>query len=85
VVQETSVFWTLARLAEALARAILSNLPQLTEALEGGSIVTFERSRARRAPCGLDRSDALTDFVPEDIRIIWPLVYVRPSLSLSPA
>jgi len=32
---------------EALARAIVSNLPQLADALESGSIVTFEPSRVR--------------------------------------
>src|SRR5260370_1098571 len=35
------------RRPDALARAILSNLPQLTETLESGSIVTFEPSRVR--------------------------------------
>ena len=35
------------RLPEALARTILSNLSQLAEALESGSIVTFEPSRVR--------------------------------------
>jgi predicted nuclease of predicted toxin-antitoxin system len=35
------------RLPEALARTILSNLPQLADALESGSIVTFEPSRVR--------------------------------------
>ena len=35
------------RRPDALARAILSNLPQLAEALESGSIVTFEPSRVR--------------------------------------
>ena len=39
------------RRPEALARALLSNLAQLAEALESGSIVTFEPSRIRvRAP-----------------------------------
>jgi hypothetical protein len=32
---------------EALARAIVSNLPQLADALESGSIITFEPSRVR--------------------------------------
>lgn len=35
------------RKPEALALAILSNLPQLVDALQGGSIVTFEPSRVR--------------------------------------
>jgi predicted nuclease of predicted toxin-antitoxin system len=35
------------RLPEALARTILSNLPQISEALAAGSIVTFEPSRIR--------------------------------------
>jgi predicted nuclease of predicted toxin-antitoxin system len=35
------------RKPDALARAILSNLSQLTDALERGSIVTFEPSRVR--------------------------------------
>jgi predicted nuclease of predicted toxin-antitoxin system len=35
------------RQPEALARAIVSNLPQLADALESGSIVTFEPSRVR--------------------------------------
>lgn len=35
------------RKPEALVRAILSNLPPLTAALESGSIVTFEPSRIR--------------------------------------
>lgn len=35
------------RQPEALARAILSNLLQLADALESGSIVTFEPSRVR--------------------------------------
>jgi predicted nuclease of predicted toxin-antitoxin system len=35
------------RKPDALARAILSNLPQLTDPLERGSIVTFEPSRVR--------------------------------------
>ena len=35
------------RKPDALARAMLSNLPQLTDALERGSIVTFEPSRVR--------------------------------------
>ena len=32
---------------DPLARAILANLPQLADALESGSIVTFEPSRVR--------------------------------------
>jgi predicted nuclease of predicted toxin-antitoxin system len=35
------------RQPEALARAIVSNLSQLADALESGSIVTFEPSRVR--------------------------------------
>jgi len=35
------------RKPEALALAILSNLPQLIDALRNGSIVTFEPSRVR--------------------------------------
>ncbi len=35
------------RKPEALALAILSNLPQLIDALQNGSIVTFEPSRVR--------------------------------------
>jgi predicted nuclease of predicted toxin-antitoxin system len=35
------------RRPEALAHTILSNLPQLADALESGSIVTFEPSRVR--------------------------------------
>ena len=35
------------RRPEALARTLLSNLAQLSEALENGSIVTFEPSRVR--------------------------------------
>lgn len=35
------------RRPEALARALLPNLPQLGDALERGSIVTFEPSRVR--------------------------------------
>ena len=35
---------------DALARAILANLPQLADALESGSIVTFEPSRVRVRP-----------------------------------
>ena len=35
------------RKPDALARAILSNLPQLTDPLARGSIVTFEPSRVR--------------------------------------
>ena len=35
------------RKPEALTHALLSNLPQLTDALESGSIVTFEPSRIR--------------------------------------
>ena len=35
------------RRPDALAHTILSNLSQLTEALESGSIVTFEPSRVR--------------------------------------
>jgi len=35
------------RLPEGLSRTILSNLPQLADALESGSIVTFEPSRVR--------------------------------------
>lgn len=35
------------RRPDVLARAILSNLPQLADALENGSIVTFEPSRVR--------------------------------------
>jgi predicted nuclease of predicted toxin-antitoxin system len=35
------------RKPEALARAIVSNLPQLVDALHGGSIVTFEPARIR--------------------------------------
>jgi predicted nuclease of predicted toxin-antitoxin system len=35
------------RKPEALALAMLSNLPQLLDALQSGSIVTFEPSRVR--------------------------------------
>src|SRR2546428_7409532 len=35
------------RKPEALAHAIVSNLPQLIDALQSGSIVTFEPSRVR--------------------------------------
>ena len=35
------------RKPDALARTLLSNLAQLAEALESGSIVTFEPSRVR--------------------------------------
>lgn len=35
------------RKPDALARSLLSNLPQLSEALENGSIVTVEPSRIR--------------------------------------
>jgi predicted nuclease of predicted toxin-antitoxin system len=35
------------RKPEALARILLANLPLLVDALEGGSIVTFEPSRVR--------------------------------------
>jgi predicted nuclease of predicted toxin-antitoxin system len=35
------------RKPDALARVMLSNLPQLSDALERGSIVTFEPSRVR--------------------------------------
>ena len=35
------------RKPEALAHAIVSNLPQLVDALQNGSIVTFEPSRVR--------------------------------------
>ena len=35
------------RKPEALAQAILSNLPPLVDALESGSIITFEPSRIR--------------------------------------
>lgn len=38
------------RRPEALARTLLSNLPQLSEALENGSIVTVEPSRIRVRP-----------------------------------
>ena len=47
------------RKPDALARAIVSNLPQLVEPLQSGSIVTFEPSRVRvRA---LPINTALTD------------------------
>ena len=35
------------RKPEALARTLLANLPQLVDALENGSIVTFEPARVR--------------------------------------
>jgi hypothetical protein len=35
------------RKPDALARVMLSNLPQLSDGLERGSIVTFEPSRVR--------------------------------------
>jgi predicted nuclease of predicted toxin-antitoxin system len=35
------------RTPEALARVLLANLPQLNDALESGSIVTFEPARVR--------------------------------------
>ena len=35
------------RKPDALARTLLANLPQLVDALESGSIVTFELSRVR--------------------------------------
>jgi len=35
------------RKPEALARTLLANLPQLIDALENGSIVTFEPARVR--------------------------------------
>ena len=35
------------RTPEALARAIVSNLPQLVDVLDSGSVVTFEPSRVR--------------------------------------
>jgi predicted nuclease of predicted toxin-antitoxin system len=35
------------RKADALARTLLANLPQLVDALENGSIVTFEPARVR--------------------------------------
>jgi predicted nuclease of predicted toxin-antitoxin system len=47
------------RRPEALARAILANLPQIADALESGSIVTFEPSRVRlrTLPIGGSRTD----------------------------
>ena len=44
------------RKPEALARALLSNLSQLAEALESGSIVTFEPSRVRVRGLPIDRT-----------------------------
>jgi len=47
------------RKPEALARTLLANLPQLVDALENGSIVTFEpaRVRVRLLPIGPHGSD----------------------------
>ena len=47
------------RRPEALARTLLANLPQLVDALENGSIVTFEpaRVRVRLLPIGPRGSD----------------------------
>jgi predicted nuclease of predicted toxin-antitoxin system len=47
------------RTPHALARTLLSNLLQLVEPLENGSIVTFEpaRVRVRGLPVGHDRGD----------------------------
>jgi len=47
------------RKPEALARTLLANLPQLVDALENGSIVTFEpaRVRVRLLPIGLRGGD----------------------------
>ncbi len=44
------------RKPEALARALLSNLSQLAEALAIGSIVTFEPSRVRVRALPIDRT-----------------------------
>ena len=47
------------RKSEALARAMLSNLPPLTDALESGSIVTFEPApiRVRALPINVAPTD----------------------------
>jgi predicted nuclease of predicted toxin-antitoxin system len=47
------------RKPEALAQVLLANLPQLVEALENGSIVTFEpaRVRVRSLPIGAREGD----------------------------
>jgi len=47
------------RRPEALARAILVNLPQVADALDSGSIATFEPSRVRlrTLPIGGSRTD----------------------------
>ena len=47
------------RKPDALARTLLANLPQLVDALENGSIVTFEpaRVRVRLLPIGPGRGD----------------------------
>jgi hypothetical protein len=47
------------RKPDALARTLLANLPQLVDALENGSIVTFEpaRVRVRLLPIGLREPD----------------------------
>jgi predicted nuclease of predicted toxin-antitoxin system len=47
------------RKPDALARTLLANLPQLVDALENGSIVTFEpaRVRVRLLPIGSGRGD----------------------------
>ena len=52
------------RKPEALAHVIVSNLPQLIDALQSGSIVTFEPSRVRVR--GLPINTALTD---EDLAV----------------
>ncbi len=44
------------RQPDALARTIVSNLPQLSDALESGSIVTFEPSRVRVRSLPIDRA-----------------------------
>jgi predicted nuclease of predicted toxin-antitoxin system len=47
------------RKPDAIARTLLANLPQLVDALENGSIVTFEpaRVRVRSLPIGLRGAD----------------------------
>jgi predicted nuclease of predicted toxin-antitoxin system len=44
------------RKPEVLARALLSNLPQLADSLASGSIVTFEPSRVRVRALPIDRA-----------------------------
>ncbi len=46
------------RQPDALARTIVSNLPQLSDALESGSIVTFEPSRVRVRSLPIDTASA---------------------------